>query len=107
MSDFVTVSKTSEIPSGESRSFEINNRSVAVFNVNGQFKAIDNLCPHMAAPLCEGDFDLESCDVICPWHGWRFNVNDGAWSDNPKIKTDVFEVRVVGEDVQVRVEQAE
>ena len=104
MAEFVTVANTDEIPNGEGRSFEVADRSVAIFNVNGKFKAIDNLCPHMAAPLAEGDFDIESCNVACPWHGWRFNVTDGAWADNPKIKTDVFEVKIVGDEIQVRIE---
>jgi nitrite reductase (NADH) small subunit/3-phenylpropionate/trans-cinnamate dioxygenase ferredoxin subunit len=42
--------------------------------------------------------------VTCPWHAWRFRVCDGAWCDNPKgLKVDTFEVRVVGDDIQVRV----
>jgi nitrite reductase (NADH) small subunit/3-phenylpropionate/trans-cinnamate dioxygenase ferredoxin subunit len=41
--------------------------------------------------------------VVCPWHAWRFRVNDGCWADNPKLKIDAFEVRVVGEEIQVHV----
>ena len=104
MADFVTVSKTSEIPPGTGQSFEVLDRVVAVFNVNGQFKAIDDSCPHMGAPLSEGDFDVESCNVVCPWHGWRFNVNNGAWADNPKISIDVFEVRIVDDEIQIRAQ---
>ncbi len=103
MSEFVTVATRDEIPIGEGRNFEIENRVVAVFNLGGKFTAIDDMCPHMGASLCEGEFDIHNCNVVCPWHGWRFNVVDGSWADNPRMKTDVFEVRVVGDKIQVRL----
>ncbi|MFM8704477.1 MAG: Rieske (2Fe-2S) protein, partial [Planctomycetia bacterium] len=63
--------------------------------------AIDDLCPHMGASLGTGP--LRDGVVTCPWHAWRFRLCDGAWCDNPKLKVDVFEVRVVGEAIEVRV----
>jgi nitrite reductase (NADH) small subunit/3-phenylpropionate/trans-cinnamate dioxygenase ferredoxin subunit len=46
---------------------------------------------------------IEKGVVTCPWHGWRFRVNDGVWADNPRIKTGCYQVRVVGDDVQVQL----
>jgi len=102
MSDFVTVAKVDSIPEGTGEAFPVADRLVAVFNLGGgRFHAINDLCPHMGASLASG----EVCDgvVICPWHAWSFRVTDGTWCENPRIKTDVFEVRVVGDEVQVRV----
>ena len=101
MSDFTTVAKTSEIPSGQGQAFPVNNRMVAIFNEDGNFFAIDDFCPHMGASLSAGH--LEGGVVACPWHAWRFCVRDGTWCDNPKIKIDAFETRVVGDEIQVRV----
>jgi nitrite reductase (NADH) small subunit/3-phenylpropionate/trans-cinnamate dioxygenase ferredoxin subunit len=101
MSDFVTVAKVGDIPSGEGRAFAVGGRMVAVFNENGQFSAIDDFCPHMGASLAGGY--LENGIVTCPWHAWRFGIHDGRWCDNPKVKIDAFEVRLAGEDIQVRV----
>ena len=56
----------------------------------------------MGALLASGCLDGNV--VTCPWHAWRFRVTDGTWCDNPRIKTDVFEVRVVGDEIQVRDE---
>ena len=106
MSEFATVCPTDEIPNGEGRSFEIENRSIAIFNNDGNFSAIDDMCPHMGASLSEGYFDPATCNVACPWHGWRFNVNNGAWADNPRVKTDVFEVRVVSGEIQIKISPA-
>jgi nitrite reductase (NADH) small subunit/3-phenylpropionate/trans-cinnamate dioxygenase ferredoxin subunit len=54
----------------------------------------------MGASLSAGD--VTDGVVTCPWHAWRFRVTDGTWCDNPRLKTDVFEVRVVGDEIQVR-----
>ena len=100
-SEFVTVAKVGDIPDGQGQAFAVNGRMVAVFNEGGKFSAIDDFCPHMGASLAGGY--LEAGVVTCPWHAWRFATKDGTWCDNPKVKIDAFEVRVEGEEVQVRV----
>jgi nitrite reductase (NADH) small subunit/3-phenylpropionate/trans-cinnamate dioxygenase ferredoxin subunit len=106
MSDFVSVATTDDIPPGEGRSFEIEDRVIAIFNLQGKFYAIDDLCPHMGASLATGFLDPETCNVTCPWHGWRFKVTDGTWADNPRVKTDSFPIRVVGQSIQVCLQPA-
>ena len=101
MSEFQTVATVDEIPEGQGRRFEVDERVLAIFNIRGKYTAIDDMCPHMGASLCEGDYNASDSTVACPWHGWRFNVFDGSWSDNPRIKTDVFDVKVVGNQIQV------
>lgn len=103
MPEFVTVAKVGAISEGEGRSFAVGERLIAVFNVgDGRYEAIDDLCPHMGASLADGDFT--DGIVTCPWHAWRFRVCDGTWCDNPRIKTDAFAVRVVGDEIQVSPE---
>jgi nitrite reductase (NADH) small subunit/3-phenylpropionate/trans-cinnamate dioxygenase ferredoxin subunit len=99
--DFVTVAKVGAIPEGEGASFQVGDRLVAVFNHQGRYLAIDDLCPHMGASLGAGYLDEEGV-VTCPWHAWRFHVADGKWADNPRLSIDTFEVRVVGDEIQVR-----
>ena len=101
MSDFVTVAKVGDIPDGQGQAYAVSGRMVAVFNEDGKFSAIDDFCPHMGASLAGGY--LEDGIVTCPWHAWRFCVHDGKWCDNPKVKIDAFEVRVEGDEIQVRV----
>lgn len=101
MSDFVAVATTSQIDEGSGAAFAVNGRMVAIFKVNGEFHAIDDACPHMGASLAAGH--IENGSVTCPWHAWRFRVTDGAWCDNPKVKTDCFELRVEGDQIMVRV----
>ena len=101
MSDFVTIAKVGSIPEGHGATHVVNGRLVAVFCVNGEYFAIDDTCPHMGASLGAGE--VHDGVVTCPWHAWRFSVRDGTWRDNPKLKIDRFEVRVSGDEIQVRV----
>ena len=102
MSDFVTVAKVGSIPDGQGATFAVGDHLVAVFFEKGEYRAIDDLCPHMGASLGAGC--IENGIVACPWHAWRFRVTDGAWADNPRIKINRFAVRVVGDEIQVATE---
>ncbi len=102
---FVDVAAIHDIPEGRGRAFAVAGRMVAVFRVGDGLQAIDDFCPHMGASL--GDGWVEDGCVACPWHAWRFRLSDGAWLDNPKIKTQVFPVRLVGERVEVEIDWPE
>ncbi len=99
MANFVKVCKTSDIPTGSGKTVEVNGKAVAVFNVDGNFYAIDNTCLHRGGPLGEGELDGKI--VTCPWHGWRYDVATGANEMNPSIAVEKYQVKVEGEDVVV------
>lgn len=104
MAELHTVCKVGELPEGDSKVVQAGNRLIAVFNDGGKYCAIDDCCPHMGASLAGGH--VENGIVTCPWHAWRFRITDGAWCDNPKLKVDVFQTRVVGDAIEVRVPPA-
>ena len=102
MADFVTVAKVNDLKPGEGKIVEANGKTIALFNVDGKFHAIDNTCKHQGGPLGEG-----TCDgniVTCPWHGWQYDVTTGINSANPQVKVDTFEVKVEGDEVKVKAE---
>ena len=101
MAEVDTVARVAAIPEGEGRGYTVNGRMIAIFNDKGDFRATDDLCPHMGAPL-SGGYILDSA-VVCPWHAWQFCIKDGGWTDNPELKIDVFELRVQGDEIQVVV----
>ncbi len=101
MKNFQTVARVGEIPEGEGRAFEVGDRMIAVFNDAGVLRAMDDMCPHMGASLATGF--LEDSIVACPWHAWRFDTRDGTWCDNRRLKIDVFEIRIVDNEIQVEV----
>ncbi|HEY7152762.1 MAG TPA: non-heme iron oxygenase ferredoxin subunit [Gemmataceae bacterium] len=97
---FVKVATVQEVPPGTAKQVQVNGRTLAVFNVNSSFHVLDDTCPHRGGPLSEGD--LEGQEVICPWHGARFDVTSGAHL-SPPARSDVacYQVQVVGDEVQV------
>ena len=100
MGDYTTVAKVGEVPEGQGIVVQVGNKSVALFNDQGRYGAIDDCCPHMGASLAEGY--VEDGVVACPWHAWRFCVHDGTWCDNRRIQIDHYEVRVVGDEIQIK-----
>lgn len=102
MADFVTVAKLDEVPEGTSKAFTIGQKTVAIFHQpGGVWNAIDDYCPHMGASLAEGT--LQDGVVECPWHSWQFRLKDGTWVNSPKLKIGCYEVRVLGDELQVKL----
>lgn len=98
----VRVAATGEVPAGEGRVVEVGGKSVALFNVDGRYYAIDNVCPHRGGPLGEGDLDGQV--VSCPWHAWRFDVATGANVNNPAVKAGCYAVTEEGGGVYVQID---
>ena len=103
MSKFLKVAKVSELSAGEGKVVDAEGQSIALFNVDGTYSAIDNTCTHVGGPIGEGA--LVGDIVNCPWHGPGFNVKTGACTGGP-AKSDVksFPVKVEGNDVLIELE---
>ena len=86
------IAAVSELPPGARKIVKIGRREIGVFNVNGTFRAVLNICPHELAPVCAGHVRGtllpsqpgeyiwgRSGEVLtCPWHGWEFSLHDGV-----------------------------
>ena len=81
MSDWVAVAKLEELPPGERRIIDIDDVQIAVFNLGGEFYAIEDVCTHDYAPLA--DAKLDGDEIICPRHGARFCIKTGAVTAPP------------------------
>jgi len=101
MPDYHTVARMGEIPENEGRTFLVEGHPVAVFHHGGQYWALDDACPHMGASLGTGDVGRGM--VICDRHLWPFRLEDGVCPDSPHLKATTHEVRVEGDEVQVRL----
>jgi nitrite reductase/ring-hydroxylating ferredoxin subunit len=99
MAVFVRVAKAAEVPPGNGRVVVVQGHPVALFNVQGRFYAISNVCLHRGGPVGEGQLDGEI--VTCPMHGWEYDVRTGANTINPAARLRTYEVRLDGEDVLV------
>ena len=102
MSEFVRVANVTEIPLGGRKLVDIDGRAIAIFNIDGQLCAIDDVCTHDGGPLADGQ--LHGREIECPRHGARFDVCTGAALCMPAFEpVATHEVKVVGDDVLVRV----
>ncbi|HET6674795.1 MAG TPA: Rieske (2Fe-2S) protein [Nitrospiraceae bacterium] len=101
MTDFITVATVDEVPPGACKSVEVQGVFIALCNVQGTVYALDNTCPHAGGPLGEGTLRGEL--IVCPWHGWRFNVRTGERPENPDFKVTRCQVRIEGEAIQVAI----
>lgn len=97
----VRVAKVTDVPVGQGLVVQAGDRTLALFNVDGAYHAIDNVCPHRGGPM--GDGDLDGRLAVCPWHGWRWDVTTGANANNPAVKIACFATRVVEGDVLVEL----
>src|SRR5688500_9212255 len=78
--NFQHVCAADHVPPEHSRAFSIadergNKIEIALFNVDGKFYAISNVCVHQGGPLSKGT--LENDIVTCPWHGWKYSIKNG------------------------------
>jgi len=92
MATRVRLAGAGDVAPGEGRVVEAEGRPMALFNVDGHYYAIDNVCPHRGGPLGEGD--LDGTIVTCPWHAWRWDVRSGANANNPALRVACFPVVV-------------
>lgn len=93
------ATKTSEIPPGQIREFQLDGHTVAIANLGGTFYAIDNTCLHRGGPLGQGVLDGQK--VTCPWHGWQFDVTNGRAALNPAVGVGCYRTEVHGDDLFV------
>lgn len=106
------IAPARDIPPGTRRIVQIQNRSVGIYNVNGDYYALRNLCPHQGAPLCLGSvtgttlpsrpgeyrFGRKGEIVRCPWHGWEFDITTGRSIFNPqRVRVKTYDVVVESE----------
>ena len=79
-------------------------RYVGVYNCAGSLYAIEDRCSHDDGPLCEGDWDQETCRVVCPRHGATFDLATGAALTLPAYQpVEVYPVQIIDGVVRVDV----
>ncbi|MDN8599329.1 Rieske 2Fe-2S domain-containing protein [Citrobacter sp. S2-9] len=87
---------------GQRALIEVEGKSLALFNVAGQFHAIDDGCPHQGASLCGGR--LEGEVIQCAAHGLRFNLRTGYLLNSTQLKVSCYPVEQVDEQLFIVIE---
>ncbi len=103
LENYVKAAKVNEIPEGRVKRIEIGETYIALFNIDGEFYAIDDTCSHEEASLSQGELDGHM--IECPLHGSRFDVKTGQVRSLPAvmpIKT--YKVVTEGDDIFIFME---
>lgn len=100
MAEFVPVATVDEVPPGERKLFFLGEEPVALFNVEGSYYCIGDVCTHDGGPLAEGE--LYGYELECPRHGALFDLRTGAALTFPATSpTPVYRVKVEGDQILV------
>jgi len=103
--DFVTVATPAEVPPGERLFVTVGDLDIVIFNIAGQYFAIEDRCTHDDGPIGEGE--LDGYAIVCPRHGARFDVRTGEVLAPPApVPVPAFPVRVQGDELQVGIPRA-
>ncbi len=102
MATFRKVARVTDIREGQAVALEIEGKRIALFNVEGEWFAIEATCAQHRAPLEKGVVHGQS--LHCPWHGVAFDVKKGVCSAFPsELSAPTYEVKVEGDDVLVAI----
>lgn len=102
MSKWIYFAKINEIPLGAHKAITINGTPIVLFNLEGEYYAIENRCTHEDFPLSEGC--IIDNQISCPLHGARFNIKTGVVTAPPAFEdVATFAVRIVDDNIQVEL----
>jgi nitrite reductase/ring-hydroxylating ferredoxin subunit len=103
------VATVDDIPPGKRKLVKVKGREIGIFNVEGEYFAVGNRCPHEGASLCKGrivglveasepgsyQFSRRGELLRCPWHGWEFDLRTGkSWCEPDRTKVRSFDLKV-------------
>ncbi|MEV1004961.1 Rieske (2Fe-2S) protein [Nonomuraea sp. NPDC050202] len=90
--DWVRLAPSTALPRGTAVNVDIDGEQVALFHSDDGFHALAEACPHMGAPLSQGE--IHGGQVKCPWHGWRYDLATGMRQDRRGQPARVYPVAV-------------
>ena len=105
------VAASSELKDGERKIVTFGDTEIGVYRMGGKLYAYENLCAHQGGPACEGllmpkveevlapdktfermRFNYDSWHIVCPWHGWEYELATGEYVVNRKCRLRKFAV---------------
>jgi nitrite reductase/ring-hydroxylating ferredoxin subunit len=118
----VVVCASADVPEGGRLVVDIDRRTVGIFRVKNKLYAYENTCPHQGGPVCQGtllprvveklsaenesqgfDFHRHDLHIVCPWHGFEFNIETGCHPGKPDARLSAVPVLEEGGLVHVAV----
>ncbi len=94
---YTKVCKVSELKENQGKRFLINDVDIAVFKVNEEVFVLNNTCPHQHTTIIYDGFIEDGC-VVCPAHGWMFNLTTGKQPTGAR-GLDSYPVKIINDEV--------
>jgi len=99
---FIKLTTQPELPAAnEAKEFPCGDKTICIANVNGAYRAMDNVCLHRGGPLGAGV--ILNGKVVCPWHGWEWDPQTGQTAQDPGAKIAVYPLRIENGEVLVEI----
>jgi nitrite reductase/ring-hydroxylating ferredoxin subunit len=117
----IKIGRLSDLADQDHRVLAVGAFEVGIFRRGTKLYAYENRCPHYGGPVCQGKifrrveetlapdqtstgltFATEE-NVVCPWHGYEFNLTTGCHSGDPTLRLRPIDIRVENGDVYLRV----
>ena len=95
--EFIKICKVSELSDNQGKRFLINDVDIAVFKVADDIYVLNNICPHQHTSIIYDGFVEDGC-IVCPAHGWMFNLKTGRQPSGAR-GLDVYPVKIVDDEV--------
>ena len=96
----VFAGKADEISDGERKIVKVDNVSIGVFHHQGEWYALRNSCLHRGGPIATGE--LQGDRLICPWHGYEYNLTNGELLADPSAKLAMYPVSIQNGEVYIQ-----
>ena len=111
------VARVEEIPHGGRKIIRLEGREVGVFNLEGTFYALKNVCPHQGARVCLGrivgttlpsdvyefKYGLEGRILRCPWHEWEYDITTGRSVFDENVRVVTYPVEIIDGEIAVTI----
>jgi 3-phenylpropionate/trans-cinnamate dioxygenase ferredoxin component len=107
---YVKVAQTNELSAGNKKKIFLENKAILLTNIQGNYYAIDNTCPHMGGSLYDGN--LNGNKITCPRHGSVFDVRTGKVVHRGKIlfvkvkvnDVEIYPIKIEETDILIGIE---
>ena len=114
MSSYIPICASGDVPEGGRLTIDIDQRTIGVFRVKNKVYAYENTCPHQGGPVCQGailprvverltsdqesagfEFHEGDLHIVCPWHGFEFNIETGCHPGKPDVRLSSVAVKEI------------
>ena len=99
------IAETGALPEKEGRRVEYGEQVIALFNLGGEYRAIENQCPHKGGPLADGI--VAGKNVFCPLHNWKISLENGCALSGGTGQVKTYPVKVLGNEIYIAFENAQ